>query len=101
MSQEEGISLQQAFDMVDEDKDGRITVLELQKLFADSMDQKFGEEDCINWIEQFAPGENGMMNFEQFEKLIEALQNDQPGSEGEQQPVKKHYLILLEPRKPR
>jgi Ca2+-binding EF-hand superfamily protein len=91
--EEEGITVQQAFDQLDQDQDGLINAQELAVLLPQVIQAQVTEDDCENLINQVAVDGGGKISYQQFEILVNSLQQE-PGQEEEEQEELVKYLNL-------
>lgn len=75
--------VQESFEEVDKDKDGRINAQELQLLLPKFVSLNLTEELCENLISQVS--QNGTIDCEQFINIVSALQQQEAEEEEEEQ----------------
>lgn len=86
MAQEEEVmTVQQAFDQLDQDQDGLIGAHELADLLPRVVNVQVTEADCENLINQIAVEGGGKISYEQFESLVINLQAQDDEEEQEEQ----------------
>lgn len=82
--EQEGRTVQDVFNELDDDKDGRINAKQLEKLLPQCIDMKDCDENICNELIAQVPNENMTIDYEGFINLLTALQNQQQENEEEE-----------------